>query len=165
MVGVAEDYRNRGVGKMLKLAQRDDALARRIDLMEWTFDPLEIKNAFFNIERLGAVVRRYVLNQYGISTSVLHTGLPTDRCVAEWWMPSERVKKALAGERSEHGPVEGRIQVPSDIETIRTKEPGRAREIQGVISEQFENAFDRGLAVIGFERAEATGDYLLGKCE
>lgn len=165
MVGVAEGYRNRGVGKMLKLAQRDDAIARRIDLMEWTFDPLEIKNAFFNIERLGAIVRRYVLNQYGISTSVLHTGLPTDRCVAEWWMRSERVSQALAGLREKPAAVEGRIQVPSDIEEIRANEPARAREIQGHISEQFENAFDRGLTVIGFERAETTGDYLLGTCE
>ncbi|WP_180541704.1 GNAT family N-acetyltransferase [Nevskia soli] len=165
MVGVAASHRNQGVGRMLKLAQRDDALARGIDLMEWTFDPLEIKNAFFNIERLGAVVRRYVLNQYGISTSVLHTGLPTDRCVAEWWMRSERVVKALAGERSERSEIESRIQVPSDIEEIRVKEPARAREIQGVISEQFGNAFDRGLTVIGFERSEATGDYLLGQFE
>jgi predicted GNAT superfamily acetyltransferase len=165
MVGVAASHRNQGVGRMLKLAQRDDALARGIDLMEWTFDPLEIKNAFFNIERLGAVVRRYVLNQYGISTSVLHTGLPTDRCVAEWWMRSERVVKALAGERSERGAIEGRIKVPSDIEEIRVKEPARAREIQGVISEQFGNAFDRGLSVIGFARSEATGDYLLGRGE
>ncbi len=54
--------------------------------MEWTFDPLEIKNAYFNIERLGAVIRRYVFNQYGKTTSALHTGLPTDRCIAEWWM-------------------------------------------------------------------------------
>lgn len=165
MVGVAASHRNQGVGRMLKLAQRDDALARGVDLMEWTFDPLEIKNAFFNIERLGAIVRRYVLNQYGISTSVLHTGLPTDRCVAEWWMRSERVVKALAGERFERGEIEARIQVPSDIEEIRMKEPVRAREIQGVISEQFGNAFDRGLTVIGFTRSEATSDYLLGRGE
>ncbi len=162
MLGVAADYRNRGVGRMLKLAQRDDALGRSIDLMEWTFDPLEIKNAFFNIERLGAIVRRYVRNQYGISTSVLHTGLPTDRCVAEWWMPGERVKQTLAGERPARGPIEARIQVPSDMEEIRMRQPARAREIQGMISEQFENAFDRGLTVIGFERLETTGDYLLG---
>ncbi len=74
----------RGLGRQLKLRQRDDALARGIDLIEWTFDPLELKNAYFNIERLGAIVRRYVRNQYGISTSRLHGGMPTDRCVAEW---------------------------------------------------------------------------------
>ncbi len=59
MLGVLPEYRNHGVGRQLKLRQRDDALARGIDLIEWTFDPLEIKNAYFNVERLGAIVRRY----------------------------------------------------------------------------------------------------------
>ena len=60
MLGVLPAYRNTGLGRRLKLEQREDALARGIDLIEWTFDPLELKNAFFNIERLGAIVRRYV---------------------------------------------------------------------------------------------------------
>ena len=97
MLGVLPEYRNLGVGRRLKLMQRDDALARGIELMEWTFDPLEIKNAFFNMERLGAIVRRYVVNQYGTTTSHLHGGLPTDRCIAEWWIGSERVKGVLEG--------------------------------------------------------------------
>jgi predicted GNAT superfamily acetyltransferase len=80
MLGVLPEYRNARVGRSLKLAQRDDALSRGIDLIEWTFDPLEIKNAFFNMERLGAIVRRYVPNQYGTTSSPLHGGLPTDRC-------------------------------------------------------------------------------------
>jgi predicted GNAT superfamily acetyltransferase len=63
MLGVLTEYRNHGVGRMLKLAQRQEALGREIPLIEWTFDPLEIKNAYFNMERLGAIVRRYVLNQ------------------------------------------------------------------------------------------------------
>jgi predicted GNAT superfamily acetyltransferase len=83
MMGVLPEYRNKGVGRMLKLRQREEALALGVQLVEWTFDPLELKNAFFNIERLGAVVRRYVLNQYGTTTSRLHGGLPTDRCIAE----------------------------------------------------------------------------------
>ena len=82
---------------MLKLAQRDDALRRGVSLIEWTFDPLEIKNAFFNIERLGAIVRRYVLNQYGTTSSPLHGGLPTDRCIAEWWIASPRVNAIAVG--------------------------------------------------------------------
>src|SRR5260370_14480199 len=77
MLGVLPEYQNSGVGRKLKLAQREEALARGIDLIEWTFDPLEIKNAYFNTERLGAVVRRYVLNQYGTTSSHLHGGLPT----------------------------------------------------------------------------------------
>ena len=98
MLAVAPEYRNRGVGKMLKLAQREDALARGIELIEWTFDPLEIKNAFFNIEKLGAIVRRYTPDFYGASTSPLHGNLPTDRLHAEWWLRTARVHALIAGE-------------------------------------------------------------------
>lgn len=163
MVGVAADYRNYGVGRQLKLAQRDDAIARGIELMEWTFDPLEIKNANFNIERLGAIVRRYVRNQYGISTSVLHTGLPTDRCIAEWWLTTDRVRRAVENEISERAEVEARISVPQDIAHIRQHDRARAQQIQAEVSDQFTALFDRGLAVIGFERTPDTGDYLLGR--
>lgn len=162
MLGVRPEYRNSGVGRMLKLAQREDALGRSIDLIEWTFDPLEIKNAYFNMERLGAIVRRYVLNQYGTTSSHLHGGLPTDRCTAEWWITSSRVKAMLANAPSEREPVEARISVPSDIAEIRENDPRRAREIQLRISQEFGAAFDRNLAVIGFERSEAAGTYLLG---
>ena len=75
MLGVLPEYRNAGIGRRLKLRQREEALARGIELIEWTFDPLELKNAFFNIERLGAIVRRYTENQYGITASPLHGGL------------------------------------------------------------------------------------------
>jgi predicted GNAT superfamily acetyltransferase len=164
MLGVLSEYHNLGVGRRLKLAQREDALARGIDLIEWTFDPLEIKNAFFNMERLGAIVRRYVENQYGTTTSPLHGGLPTDRCVAEWWLATARVERVLAGGREERA-IEERIEVPSDIETVRRDEPRRAREIQRAIGEQFQRHFGRGLAVVGFERSERQGTYLLGKWE
>ncbi len=100
MLGVLAEYRNKGVGRMLKLQQREDALERGIDLIEWTFDPLELKNAFFNMERLGAIVRRYVENQYGTTTSPLHGGLPTDRCVAEWWLASPHAEAVLAGQHA-----------------------------------------------------------------
>ena len=71
MVAVKEGYRNIGLGRKLKLFQRDDAIARGYELMEWTFDPLEIKNSYFNLERLGAIARRYNVNQYGITNSPL----------------------------------------------------------------------------------------------
>src|SRR3954452_7145602 len=90
MMGVLPEYRDRGIGRMLKEEQKADALKRGVSLIEWTFDPLELKNAFFNIERLGAVVRRYVLNQYGTTTSHLHSSLPTDRCIAEWHIQRSR---------------------------------------------------------------------------
>jgi len=165
MLGVLPGYRDSGVGRGLKLAQRGDALARGIELIEWTFDPLEIKNAYFNIERLGAVVRRYVLNQYGTTTSHLHGGLPTDRCVAEWWIGSPRAKAIIAGEKFQRSPVAARIAIPAEIAELRTKDPARARAIQKQASEEFTRAFDRGLAVIGFEKSAQAGTYLLGKWE
>lgn len=162
MLGVRPEYRNAGVGRMLKLKQREDAIARSIDLIEWTFDPLEIKNAYFNMERLGAIVRRYVLNQYGTTSSHLHGGLPTDRCTAEWWLNTPRVNAILAGEPKPAAPVEARIAVPSNIAKLRKDRPQEARAIQLRISQEFRAAFDRDLAVIGFERSEAAGTYLLG---
>lgn len=160
MLGVLPEYRNAGVGRRLKLRQREDALARGIELVEWTFDPLELKNAFFNMERLGAVVRRYVLNQYGTTTSHLHGGLPTDRCVAEWWVASPRVEAIVSGRAAARPPVEARIEVPATIDALR-------RPIQESVSNQFLEHLNRGLAVIGFERSERAGAYLLGRwpCE
>ena len=140
MLGVLPEYRNLGVGRQLKLRQKDDALTRGIDLIEWTFDPLDLKNAHFNVERLGAIVRRYVRNQYGVSSSPLHGGLPTDRLVAEWWIAKPRAKAKVVG----------RIHVPSDIAGARAKQAG--------IADQFEQSFARGLAVVGVEGTH----YLLG---
>ena len=164
MLGVLPAYRNAGVGKRLKLEQRADALARGFDLVEWTFDPLELKNAFFNVERLGAIVRRYEANEYGTTSSPLHGGLPTDRCVAEWWIATPRVAAVLAGNRPA-ARVEEKIVVPVEIDRLRRDEPARAREIQRANAARFQECFARGLAVIGFERSAAEGAYLLGPLE
>jgi len=160
MLGVLPDYRDSGIGRHLKLRQREDALARGIALIEWTFDPLELRNAYFNIERLGAIVRRYTENQYGITASPLHAGLPTDRCIAEWWLDSPRVHQVLEGQRPPARAVE-RIFFPSDIAQIRSQDSARAREIQKANGALFQDAFARGLAVTGFERGAAGGAYLL----
>ncbi|MDX2270035.1 MAG: acetyltransferase [Bryobacter sp.] len=161
MMGVLPEFRNAGLGRALKLRQREEALARGISLIEWTFDPLEVKNAFFNIERLGAVVRRYVLNQYGTTTSTLHGGLPTDRCVAEWYIGHPRVEGVLAGgPLAKPTPVE-RIVIPGEMPTWKQTDPARARAEQAKISEQFQTHFRNGLAVVGFARSEAGGAYEL----
>ena len=162
MLGVLPEYRNAGIGRMLKLEQRRDAIARGIALIEWTFDPLEIKNAYFNIERLGAVVRRYVFNQYGTTSSHLHGGLPTDRCIAEWWVAHPRVEAILEGKPMQRPLIEARIVVPTAIATLRNGDPKAAREIQRRAGQQFDDSFRRGLTVIGFERSEEAGTYLLG---
>ncbi len=165
MLGVLEAYRNAGVGRLLKRAQRDSALSQGVDTIEWTFDPLEIKNAFFNIERLGAIVRRFVLNQYGTSTSPLHGGLPTDRCVAEWWIRSSRVESALAGAPVDRSGVTARNTVPAAIDSLKRSSPAQAREIQKRVSEEFIEQFSKSLAVVGFERTAEAGIYLLGPWE
>jgi predicted GNAT superfamily acetyltransferase len=145
MLGVAPEYRDRHIGRALKLEQRRDALARGIELVEWTFDPLEVKNAYFNIERLGVIVRRYLPNHWGATSSPLHGSAPTDRCVAEWWVREEK---------RERPPIEERIAVPAKIED--------ARRAQAAITERFLDCFRRGLAVVGFERSAEAGTYLLG---
>lgn len=162
MAGVLPEFQGRQIGRLLKLEQRKLALAAGIRLVEWTFDPLEIRNAWFNIERLGAVVRRYVLNQYGVTSSTLHGGLPTDRCVAEWYLDSHRVLATLSGAAAEPRTVEARIAVPAVIGELRSSDPKQAREIQERVSEQFVEATHRGLAVVGFEKSPESGTYLLG---
>jgi len=163
MLGVLAEYHNAGVGRMLKLRQRAEALERSIDLIEWTFDPLEIKNAYFNLERLGAIVRRYVENQYGTTSSHLHGSLPTDRCVAEWWIASERVEQTLSGSHPPRPPVEARIEIPVAIAAWRREDPKRARELQKSVTEQFLQHFRRGLTVFGFEKSPDSGAYLFGQ--
>jgi predicted GNAT superfamily acetyltransferase len=122
-----------------------------------------VKNAFFNIERLGAVVRRYVLNQYGTTTSALHGGLPTDRCVAEWYIDSERVVSLLGDGKVDRPAEAARIEVPTAIQLWKQQDPARAREAQSAISNQFQEHFRSGLAVTGFERADDKGIYILSK--
>ena len=151
-------YRNAQVGRRLKLRQREDALARGIVLMEWTFDPLELKNANLNIEKLGAIVRRYAPNQYGTTSSPLHGGLPTDRCVAEWWLDSPRVRAVLdGGPPVPRAASPERISYPADIARIREEDNPHARAIQQANAEKFLDAFSRGLAVTGFERSATEG--------
>ena len=161
MLGVLPAYRNAQVGRRLKLRQRDDALARGIALIEWTFDPLELKNAFLNIEKLGAIVRVYKENLYGTTTSPLHGGLPTDRCTAEWWIDSPRVHAILGGTGSPPSQSAERISYPADIAVIRQHDTARARQIQITNARLFLDAFARSLAVTGFARTAAVGAYLL----
>src|SRR6185295_8087868 len=119
----------------------EDALARGIRLIEWSFDPFEAKNAYFNLERLGAIVRSYVPNMYGARTSLLDGDLATDRCIAEWWIGDRRTK----------GQVVARVALP----------PRKTLESQEVLAQELLRHFADGLAITGFERSEDTGTYLL----
>ncbi|HVP43028.1 MAG TPA: GNAT family N-acetyltransferase [Terriglobales bacterium] len=165
MLAVREDHRNTGIGRRIKLAQRDDALQRGFDLIEWTFDPLEIKNAFLNLERLGAICRRYNINQYGTSNSPLWGGLPTDRLIAEWWIRSRRVESLVNGGQLPHLEPERTISVPAEIYEWKAKAEtrGKAADVQSRNRERFLAAFREGMAVLRFQRSpRGDGSYLLG---
>ena len=147
MLGVLPDYRDSGVGRMLKAAQREDAVARGVSLIEWSFDPFEAKNAYFNLEVLGAIVRSYILNMYGISAGLLHGDLPTDRCIAEWWLIDQRP----ADRPHDKSQVAFRVSLPSQ----------KTRESQATLGRELQQHFADGLTVTGFERSGDSGTYLL----
>jgi predicted GNAT superfamily acetyltransferase len=166
MLAVEPDYRNQGIGRRLKLFQREEALGRGITRMQWTFDPLEIKNSFLNVGKLGAIVRRYAVDFYGVSSSRLHGQVPTDRLYAEWWLDSDRVCSALGGKPAAVGAVEQEITVPHQIAHWRHSplDQERVLDIQTRNREHFQQAFARQLAVIGFRiDAEGNGIFQLGR--
>lgn len=168
MLAVIPGYRNAGLGRRIKLFQREDALAKGIDLMEWTFDPLEIKNAYLNIEKLGAIARRYTINQYGNVSSPLQGGLPTDRLTAEWWLRSKRVEALLATGRHPAINAKAVIEVPGEIYAWKANPADRSKAsaVQRRNREQFMEHFDEGLAVLGYERdAKGSGKFMLGRWE
>ena len=156
MAAVLPEYRDLGVGRKLKLAQRDDALARGIPLIEWTFDPLQTRNAHFNICRLGVVVRRYLLDVYGSTSSPLHGGLPTDRLLAEWRLGSERVANVLAGKEPTLTTETERVRI-----ALNESSTDQVAAVQSEARQQFQDLFARGYVVTWFERDSAGGTYLL----
>ena len=95
MMGVLPEHRRSGLGRALKLAQRERAIAAGFDLMEWTFDPLQVLNAHLNFSKLGVTCDEYARNVYGESTSALHKGTPTDRFVVEWHLSEPHVERRI----------------------------------------------------------------------
>lgn len=95
MLAVLPEWQNRGVGYALKLAQREAARAQALRLMTWTYDPLESRNAYFNLARLGAVCNTYIRDLYGPMDDALNRGLPTDRFQVDWYIASRRVATRL----------------------------------------------------------------------
>jgi predicted GNAT superfamily acetyltransferase len=165
MLAVREGYRNRGLGTQLKLEQRREALARGIRSMQWTFDPLEIKNSFLNLHKLGAIACRYEVDFYGVSSSHLQGGLPTDRLVAEWQLDSPRVEALIEERPAACRDLEERITVPASIYQWKASEANRERALAVQIENRrkFQEAFSRGLAVLDFTLdAEGNGVFQLG---
>jgi predicted GNAT superfamily acetyltransferase len=163
MLAVLPEYRNHGIGRRMKLAQRDAALERGIERMEWTFDPLQIGNAQLNIARLGAIARRYEADFYGPSSSPLQGGLPTDRLVAEWWLRSPHVEWVLRGSPPQ-GKIVERVEVPATVYEWKKNPELRsyATDLQTRNREVLQSAFARGLAIAGYELDDQrNGTFLL----
>jgi predicted GNAT superfamily acetyltransferase len=165
MLAVRESHRNAGLGRRMKLAQREDGLARGFELIEWTFDPLEIKNAYLNIEKLGAIARRYTINQYGMSSSPLQGGLPTDRLIAEWWIRSKRVETLVDRGALPAYKTTVAVEVPGKIYEWKASpiERKKAADVQLRNREALLQAFDEDLVVLRYDRdADGSGKFLLG---
>jgi predicted GNAT superfamily acetyltransferase len=152
MLAVLPEYQNQGIGRDLKLGQRERALRRGIDFIFWTFDPLQALNAHLNINKLGVLVHTYEVNWYGSTgTSPLHQGLDTDRLVAEWWLNSDRVRNRLAGGEVNWPPPVATVVIPADINSLKTQDMGAARAWQFQVRQQFQEYFAAGLYVGGLE--------------
>ena len=161
MTGVHRDYRDRGVGRALKLFQREEALGRGIRLIVWTFDPLETRNAHFNLNRLGAIARKYLPNLYGVTTSPLHRGLPTDRLWAEWQLDSTRVVAAISDLSPEPEATPATIELPGELDTWKQSDTYQVTKVQARIREEFTSWFARGYAAVGVKKSFAGTAYLL----
>jgi predicted GNAT superfamily acetyltransferase len=164
MTAVLENYRDHGIGRRLKLFQRDDALQRGIRLVEWTFDPLEVKNAFLNFNRLGAIARRYLPNCYGVTTSPLHGGMPTDRLIAEWWLDSPRVNNLINGSQQsvpQSSKARAEVLVPAEISRLRRENSSEALRIQTEIREKFQSWIAKGYAATAIEIGPEGGKYII----
>jgi len=159
MLAVKTEYRNLDLGRRLKLAQREHVLAQGLELMTWTFDPLQSLNAHFNFNKLGVVADRYLPDFYGDeATSFLHqTG--TDRLWVSWLIATERVKKIIDGAaQTEHGNDCISIEIPGDINSL---EQQVALQWRKETRRAFMDALKGGYVVVGFTRENNVGRYLL----
>ena len=167
MMAVAKDYQNKGVGARLKWAQRERALSQGRSFIKWTWDPMQGRNAHFNLNRLGATVDAYVENFYGIDYSAdpaidNRPLLPSDRLLATWHLDSPRVQLFASGSPA---PVSAEpaatVSIPAEWAPLVKRDPARAREEQARVRKEFNEAFGRGLICAGFERGPEESRYLL----
>jgi chorismate synthase len=197
MLAVRGSLRGRGVGLRLKWAQREEALRRGLHLVTWTFDPMRVANARLNLRRLGAAARELLPDFYGTTSSALHHGLATDRLLASWELDAPRVVLRSQGNAPAPGrpggapvlndvawldglPVSGPprldldadallLEVPVDWDAVCRRDPGLAREWQGLVRRSFEAAFARGYAAVdclsGIDGERARAHYVLRRDE
>ena len=167
MTGVRPEFQSHGIGAKLKWAQRTRALSEGVRYLKWTFEPVKARNAYFNLEKLGATVREYKLNFYGTdyatsSGSELKIGLQSDRLFAEWDLESPKVKALAVGEKYvEFGKPAATIEIMNDWLSLVDADPERALAEQLRIRGEFVSAFERGLVGRSFRRDEENPMYLL----
>lgn len=156
MLAVEPAYRDRGVGHALKLEQRRRALAAGTRLVVWTFDPLQSRNAHLNVNRLGAIIRRYVVDFYGARhASVFDAGIGSDRVFAEWWVASEHVRRTLDGGRRATSSSAATVAIPLDLGAIKAGSAEAALYWRRRTRLAFQSHLARGLAATALERDPA----------
>ena len=156
MLAVRKAQRGSGMGQALKWAQRDEALSKGIRCITWTFDPMQAGNAHLNLELLGATVAEYLANFYGITTSALHHGLPTDRLLASWDLESPRVQYLARGETPPPLHPQSRVAIPSDWNALVERDPDKARKEQKRVETDLCAAFSRRLIAAGFDKPSSS---------
>jgi predicted GNAT superfamily acetyltransferase len=185
MAGVLPEYRNHGLGRELKLAQRERAIANGFELIEWTFDPLQAANAHLNFAKLGVVSDEYAVNIYGESSSALHRGTPTDRLVVQWNIREPHVQRRITGsevrvraDEAARAPTINRggldlsiderrvwVEIPVGFTDMQQQTPDQALEWRLQTREAFRTYFGRGFRAVDFElhREQGKGRYLLAR--
>ena len=170
MMAVARDYQNRGIGARLKWTQRARALAEGRRFIRWTWDPVQSRNAHFNLNRLGVVVRSYAENFYGTDYSTVtgkfgeRLGLDSDRLVAEWELDLPRVEALARGERAEElGEPVAAVEIPTDWGALVREDQDAARAELLRVRTEFQAALARGLYCAAFDRDGARPRYLFTK--
>ena len=170
MAAVAGDLQNAGIGAKLKWAQRTRALNDGANYIKWTYQPVLARNAFFNIERLGVTISRYMPNYYGTDAEAsaeqkeVQQGIDSDRLFVDWFLDSPKVVALSKGEKfAETGEIIKTVEIPPDWNDLVVRDPKRAIAEQERIKHEFQTAFAAGLIVKGFERSDTNPKYLLYK--
>ena len=168
MMAVAVAFQNKGVGALLKWAQRERAMLEGRRFITWTWNPMQARNAHFNLNRLGVTTRSYGVNFYGTGTDYVSSIgnaaslIDSDRLFADWELDSARVRARAAGRALEQTAAPVRtIEIPPDWIALLKRDAEAARREQLRVRDEFTNAFDSGLVCAGFERDPVRPRYLL----
>jgi predicted GNAT superfamily acetyltransferase len=163
MTAVAEDFQSLGIGAKLKWAQRERALEENVKFIKWTFQPFQARNAFFNLEKLGAVIKSYAPNFYGTDYAVADKiGLDSDRLFAEWHVDDEKVIALSKGENfDEKADAAATIEISNDWNDLVKHNPEKAVAEQQRVKNEFQKAFAENFLCRGFHRDDEKPKYLL----